>query len=119
MLVFRHPADGAESDAAAKLVGSPSTRDAVTYVLAEVASVRPAVAAAVTVRPAGRLWRVDAVGGAPCHLDRLATELVRAATAAGAVRLGAAPDAPCPVRALFGKCLSGGKPVAGWLAVDL
>lgn len=124
MLLFRPPADGRERRAAARLLGRPDgdPEPGNVYVLSDLGAASgpaPAPAAAVLLLPATRVWRVLAAGGPDRHCDRLAAEVVRAATAAGAARLVAAPDAPGPVRALLLRCPIPPVTVGGWLTVDL
>ena len=121
LLVFREPASAREVEAALHLLEHcDRTEGTRLYVLSDIGwSSGPVPEAAVLVAPAESSWRVVGFSGDTALWARMASELVRAATMAGARQLVAAPDAPRLVRKLL-NC-SPIAPVlhAGWTVVDL
>lgn len=120
-LLFRPPAGEAERAAAERLCGREAAGGAAVFVLAELGADpgSPAVEAAVMVLGNGPAWTVLAAGGRQAHFPRLASDLVRAATGAGAGRLVTAPDAPRPARQLLRDAPVAPEELGGWLSVTL
>lgn len=123
MLVFREPGTADEIDAAHILLGGDRAQGDGTnrlYLLVDIESTgAPTALAAVEVSAASRSWRVLRAAGETHHHPRLAAELVRVATGAGASSLTIAPGAPPAAAQMLATLHLNMTKVDGWVTVDL